>query len=134
MLKFTQYVDMSDIEDSMELDSNTTICTLETETHFVSIEVRGEVKVRYKDEWYHRPSEFPTELKERIHSDAYWSCDENVYVDMNNWFEAFWKNKPDQRVESFDLVDVENSSPKELLDLCLTLLEVKTHLEVSQCL
>ena len=65
----------------------------------ISLKICGEVSVTYKDEVYHRPSEFPDELIERIKKHPYdWDVyspsgegnDETegeIYVGLNNWFE-----------------------------------------------
>ena len=65
----------------------------------VTLQVSGEVAVTFKDEVYHRPSDFPEELVQLIKEHPYdWDVcappeeedDEYecyVYVGLNNWFE-----------------------------------------------
>lgn len=133
-LKFTQYEDMTNIVDSMELDTGTTICELETDKGYCTIEVRGEVSVDYKGVRYKYPSEFPEELKKLIHEHPY---DWDVYapsgegnnepvgdidVHLNNWFEAFWGRNPKEAYD-YDVVDVEGKSSSQLLDLCFECLK-----------
>ena len=86
--------------DSMLFDSNETIAVLdcEVEEHKIHIELmtRGEVRVDYKGVRYKVPSEFPDELKEKIKADPHWTAgDEDLYVDMNNWFEYIYDDTVD---------------------------------------
>ena len=94
--------------DSMLFDSGECIASGVFEVNgkefSIDLEVCGEVAVNFKGEVYHRPSEFPDELIERIKSRPndwmYYSPsgegndDEegNVYVGMNNWFEYLMSN------------------------------------------
>ena len=66
--RYTQYEDMNPIKDSMQFDSDTEICSyVSPDKKFtITIEVRGEVRLTYKDETYTKPSEFPQEVKEII--------------------------------------------------------------------
>lgn len=81
--------------DSMLFDSDETIATLdyEIENYKISIDlmIRGEVRVDYKGVRYRTPSEFPNELKEIIKNDPHWTAgSDELYVDMNNWFEYIY--------------------------------------------
>lgn len=59
----------------------------------VFLDVRGEVAVTYKDEVYHRPSEFPDELKALIRkAPDQWMNEPDVFVGLNNWFELIFDN------------------------------------------
>ncbi len=98
---------LSNYVESMLFDSNEVVAS--GKFYFlgnkveVSLEVRGEVAVDYKGETYHKPSEFPEELKELIKEHPYdWSvyspsgegnddCEGNIYVGMNNWFEYIYE-------------------------------------------
>lgn len=86
---------LSQYVDSMLFDSGEEIATMEFEYNGkiinISLEVRGEVRVDFNGVRYNRPSEFPLELKELIKGNpANWDCEDNVYVDMNNWFEYIY--------------------------------------------
>lgn len=126
--------DLTEIRDSMLLDSDTIVAYLSDEAtnRSVSLVVRGYVDVRWCPEVdfvngvverYRQPSEFPKELKELIAKDSNWRNDPRVCVDENNWFELFvderignstwWKNL------FSDVVDVENNTPEQIKDLLL---------------
>lgn len=126
--------DLTEIRDSMLLDSDTIVAYLSDETtnRSVSLVVRGYVDVRWCPEVdfvnsvverYRQPSEFPKELKELIAKDPNWMNDPRVCVDENNWFEIF----VDERVENntfwnnlfSDVVDVESNTPEQIKDLLL---------------
>lgn len=135
-------IDMTKIKDSMQIDSGTTIATLKTKNHFISLEVRGEVKVFFNPDkngeptdgdYYTSPSEFPQELKDLIaeNTEIYrkdedtkgiehtWSLDDRVYISENNWFEIFREEDEDDPVPNADIVDAEGLTPEEILNLML---------------
>lgn len=59
------------------------------------LDVRGEVSVTYKGTVYHRPSEFPEELIEKIRknpNDWEYNGDDDIYVGLNNWFEYIFES------------------------------------------
>lgn len=134
-LKFTQYVDMTDICDSMQLDSGTTICTLECDKGTCSIEVRGEVSIDFNGTRYKVPSEFPPDLKEIVRLGGLANLDnpqckhikgyDSLYINFNNWFEAFWNTDPEHRQDDYDVVDIEHYTPDQLLGLCIECLKLK---------
>lgn len=126
-------IDMSEIKDSMQIDSETTIATLKMTKNNVtleaSLEVRGEVKVWWNPnggdpqngDYYKYPSEFPQELKDRIANSEYseWTTDSRVYVSENNWFELFISNVtngPDPIPTAY-VVDAEQSKVPDLFSL-----------------
>ena len=129
---FECYEDLTDIKDSMQLDSDTDICRYidESGKYAVTIDVKGEVRVTWcangiesgePVETYHRPSEFPDDLKELIaRSNSWWENDPRVYVSENNWFELFiWSHENgDNRYLTSDCVDVEGETPESLKELC----------------
>ena len=93
MEKFTCGFDLSNINDSMELESGIEIARLENDKYAVTLEVRGEVRVVFDDEVYKSVSQMPDELVQLFHDGKAYD-DERVYVDMNNWFEVFfWEKK-----------------------------------------
>ena len=123
---FKTYIDMKNIEDSLQLDSDQTICSLENNDIEINIEVKGEVKVWWNPngdpmdgEYFTRPSEFPEELKNLIVNEEWYDTDEHIEVTSNNWFEIFFVNKADGNCIASDVIDVEGYDEKELLKACL---------------
>lgn len=135
-------IDMTQIKDSMQIDSGTTIATLKTKNHFISLEVRGEVKVWFNPDkngeptngdYYIYPSEFPQELKDLIakKTEIYrkdgdnkgiehtWSLDDRVYMSENNWFEIFKGEDENDTALSADTIDIEGYTPEEILGVML---------------
>lgn len=119
MFKFEVYENMRNIKDSMQLDSNTDICKLETDQGVITIEVRGYVKVEFKGYVYTQPSDFPQELKDIIAREPN-ICDTNDDVEIyeNNWFEIFYNGD-----EFYDTIDIEGYTELELLTACLEMLD-----------
>ncbi len=126
-------IDMTKIRDSMQLDSGTVIAEMEMPDAFVSLEVQGDVRVRFSpeaipsgfDELYTRPSSFPEELmcliagEEQAHSKdtENWMNDERVHVFANNWFELFiGKDRGDPCPEAY-VVNAEKSTIEDLYSL-----------------
>lgn len=119
MKNFEQYVDLTNIKDSLELDSGTEIACAEicNGKYLIVIEVRGEVHISFKGEVYRRPSDFPKELMNIIRNGALFNCSyENDCVLYGNWFEIFVIDK-DENTVLCDVVDVEGCSEKELMAL-----------------
>ncbi len=129
-------VDMTSIRDSMLLDLGTVIATLQKGDVKISLEVAGDVCVRFDDEWFLRPTEFPQELKDMIatgptenNNEAFWwECDDRVYVGNNNWFEAFIEAPG---YSDGVLVDVEENTVAELFSCLIDIMEQYEKCEVS---
>lgn len=100
--------DLSPYFDSMLFDSGTSVCDMMLEDNSgvkieLDIVVSGSVSVTYKGETYHKPSEFPEELRNKIISDSedfavYAPSGEGnddeegeCYCSLNNWFEVIFK-------------------------------------------
>lgn len=92
------FVDLTNINDSMQLDSGTVIATAEASGRIAEAVVCGDVDIYwfpdgdlYKDgENYKRPSDFPEELKKALADPGYsMFIDPRVEVINNNWFEVF---------------------------------------------
>ena len=89
----------------------------------ISLRVCGEVAVTYKDEVYHRPSEFPDELIQLIKEHPYdWDvyapsgegndeAEGDIYVGLNNWFEYIFDGDGDVYEE-----DLSKATPGMILD------------------
>lgn len=85
--------DIFDINDSMEVESGTELARLEAGENVVTLEVRGDVRVRYKDEIYKTPCQFPEELMQLFHDRMAFENDDVEVID-NNWGEVFlWKKE-----------------------------------------
>lgn len=115
-------IDMTQIVDSMQLDSDQEIAGMEMGGVTASLEVRGDVKVWWNEDgspldgdYYTRPSEFPQKLKDLILEDRWYDCDGSVYVSENNWFELFYAL--DDEFVGSDVVDVERMTPIEIFSL-----------------
>ena len=91
---------LKDINDSMELDSDlvdlaylkNTILTRSGMKITVDAAVRvvGDVRVRFKGQWYRSASSMPKELIQCYHDGSDPAMiDPDYYVDNNNWFEQF---------------------------------------------
>ena len=122
-LEFTQDIDLSNINDSMELNSRLTIAGLTGElqdgTRFGAfLEVQGYVSVVYKGELYNYASDMPTELINLFHNGGYNPEDEDLCVNENNWFEIFIE-EDGQTVRS-DVVDAGGMDEVEILDLLVS--------------
>lgn len=119
---FICYKDLSDIPDSMLIDSDTVIAEyIDPDNDLrVSLEVRGEVRVVFQGDVYCYPSEFPEELKDYIKENkGIYELPEQFpdsYISDNNWFELFIMDKNGQYITS-DVVDCENQTPEEIKDM-----------------
>ena len=116
MERYEYYVDLTDINDSMELNSNQEIASYEKDGFVVTLEVRGAVRVVYKNNVYKDASQMPEELI-RIFHDGKVLDNEDLYVDDNNWFETFFWERNGNSLEwtrLSDVVDAENSSPEDI--------------------
>lgn len=103
VLKGAHYEEASflkNIKDSMELDSDpvdlaylkNTILTRSGKkiTVDASVRVQGDVRVRFKGQWYRNASSMPEELIQCYHDGSDPAMiDPDYYVDNNNWFEQF---------------------------------------------
>ena len=115
---FEVYNDMTGINDSLELESGTRICYMETNVGSVEIRVVGEVRLFF-DEYgtgsfllYTDYYDFPDKLKKMIHDGTIWTSWE-VEIDSHNRFEAVSDNG-----ES-DIADIECMTDSELKEECL---------------
>ena len=120
--KFKLMYDVSDIKDSMQIDSGTLIASLKTPKGEMTIEVQGEVRVIFNDEIYKYPSNFPQELENLISNDRNWESNDKVVVGERNWSEIFYKIKDEKEQESF-VIDIEGKSSKEIQRLMLEYLK-----------
>ena len=126
IIDFNVYIDITNINDSMELPSHTEICNLTVSnnktSYVISIIVNGDVKVYWDGTCYKDAYDFPNELLQYYHTH-----DENILEnhdfteDLNNWFEYFiYKN--DEEI-GFDTIDIEKETSKELFDDMIAILE-----------
>lgn len=124
--------DMTQIVDSMQIDSEETIATMHAFGVKASLEVRGDVKIWWNPEkgkdpldgkYYKYPSEFPEDLKNLIakgvtNDDQHWSTDPRLYISENNWFEIFIGDE-NRGYDCSICVDVEGMTPDEIKDMLL---------------
>ena len=116
ILEFEVYRDLTNINDSLEIESGTCICYMKTNWGSVEIRVVGEVRIFFEEESYRYYYDFPDELKKKIHDGTAWS-DDRVGIGNNNWFEAF------SDCGESDVVDVEGMTEEELKAECLELVK-----------
>lgn len=94
MVEFKNFIDLTNINDSMELDSGSVIAELKKDNYMLELRVCGEVRVNFKDERYACASAMPEKLLRLFHNGKAYE-DDRVSVIDNNWFEVFlyeWKD------------------------------------------
>lgn len=100
IVSFNCEEDLSKYVDSMLFDNDTVIATIECEDNnqkvIIDLMVRGSVNVEYQGNTYKHPSDFPMDLKEKIKANpGWWDTEDDVYIDMNNWFEYIYNHTID---------------------------------------
>jgi len=131
--------DIFGINDSMEVESGTELARLESGEHVVTLEVRGDVRVRYKDEIYETQCQFPEELLQLFHNGQA-DQEHGVEVIDNNWLEVFlwirkgkkleWTGESDVVDAGFDTVTDVFTFLKDCLDIYLGNIKA-SHVEIS---
>lgn len=117
IITFNSYIDLSDVNSSMELDSGQEVARLEKGKYVVTLEVRGDVKVQYRDCTYRCASNMPEELIQMFHE---WKPEYEKVVNcvMNNWFELFlWEKGEDGMLHwsgISDVCDAENEDKESI--------------------
>ena len=118
MVEFKCFIDLSDINDSMELDSGSVVAELREDKYMLELRVCGEVRVDFGDDRYTCASNMPDELLQIIHDGKLFEFeDDRIEVIDNNWFELFlyeWKDDMWVWTGSSDLWDCEGYSADEL--------------------
>lgn len=109
-VKFTCVNDIADINDSMEVESGTTLARLEKGKYVVTLEVKGDVRVLYKDEIYKTQCQFPEELAKMFHDGTAWG-NPKVEIAFNNWGEIFIFEKKGNVIEWTGISDVVDDFP-----------------------
>lgn len=119
--------ELSQYVDSMLFDSGEEIAAMEFENYgkeiYISLEVRGDVKVFFNEEVYRWPSEFPPVLRELIQTNpGCWDCEDYIYVDMNNWFEYIFEVDGQYSDGIMCEWDISKGTPedikREMLEIC----------------
>ena len=115
-LEFDCEDELSKYIDSMLFDSDESVAhgrfVYKNKEIDISLRICGEVSVSYKNETYHRPSEFPEELKEKIRKNPYqWETDKDICVFFNNWFEYIYDSTDGMVCED----DVSKMTPEQIL-------------------
>ena len=114
--EFESYIDLANINSSMELESGQEIARLRRGDRVVTVEVRGDVRVVYKNQTYKSVSQMPEDLVEMFRNGKAFNS-KKVFVDMNNWFEVFtWTLQNGKLVwtGNSDVADVENNTPEQM--------------------
>lgn len=129
VLHFKNNIDLSNIKDSMQLDSDQVVAELKTDNFIVTLEVKGLVTVLYNQDpngdaedgqVYNSASEFPPELMDIF---AQGKANElpNICVNENNWFEAFVEftntNESARVLIDTELVDAEGLNVQEVFEM-----------------
>lgn len=139
-------IDMTQIDDSMQINSETVIAALVTPKKFVTLEVRGDVKVFFNEkvkddpnavaedgDYYENPSEFPQLLKDIISGkepiyrrdgdtkgyENMWTLDDRIYLSENNWFEVFVSDDEFDAFPRCDLGDFEHNTNDQIYESLL---------------
>ena len=132
---FTTMLDLRNIKDSMQLDSDQEIARMEKDGYTATLEVRGEVKVWWNEdgepcdgEYYTHPSEFPEKLSCLIADGhtadgSHWTFDPRLYISENNWFELFVTNPLYDTVPDADVVDSEGLSDHDVFSMLYEAIE-----------
>lgn len=126
---FVGYEDLSNVYDSLEIDSNTLICkyTSATGKYTIEVEVIGDVLVYYSStsnfedpeeyEEFDTPSEFNKDMKHLLQTHEFWDSDK-IQVINNNWIEICFRDSDGQILESDVLEEAEGSSFEDLVNIC----------------
>ena len=112
-------LDMLNVRDSLQFDSNTTVARYKDGSYIAEINVVGDVRLFFNNEIYEIPSKFPIELKRIIESGNVYS-DNRVDVINNNWFELTYGRLNSDYCTT--TVDVEGLSKQKIKELCATLI------------
>lgn len=110
--KLQIFVPLTDLKDSMLLDSGQDVITISHRGYDVSVRVCGEVRVDYKDDRYAAASEMPDELLAKFRDGSAYD-DPDVNIINNNWFEAFI-DKDGAWTGYSDVVDLEGDTEEGL--------------------
>lgn len=134
--EYAFYEDISNINDSLLIDSNTIIAEYIGKDYDASIEVRGEVKIIHNldnggMDIFKTPSDYPDWLKKSI-TEENLSERNDIYIDANNWFEVFIWDKEGNCITS-DVVDCENNSFDQLAGIMTDFVdEFRKHRELDE--
>lgn len=120
MVEFKSFIDLSKINDSMELDSETVVAELVKDDFMLELRVNGYVDVEFEEDGdttsYSCASNMPDELIEMFHTGEAYE-DDRVNIIENNWFELFLYEKKGNMWDytgSSDIWDCENMTDEEL--------------------
>jgi hypothetical protein len=87
---FKQHIDMTNINSSLELNSDTVIADIAFENgNAIELKILGDVRVEYKGDIYKEPASFPADLMDKIKQNL---DDDALIIWDQNWFELIYKD------------------------------------------
>ncbi len=107
------FVPLTELKDSMLLDSGQKVITISHRGYDVTVRVVGEVRVDYKGSGYAAACQMPEELLEKFRDGSAYS-DPDVNIIDNNWFEAFIDKDGAWTGSSSVIDDFEDKSEEEI--------------------
>ena len=110
--KIQVFVPLTELKDSMLLDSGQEVLALKYRGYDVSVRVCGEVRVDYKDDRYAAATQMPDELLAKFRDGSAYD-DPDVTIIDNNWFEAFI-DKDGEWTGRSTVVDLEGDTEEDL--------------------
>lgn len=129
-MKFEQFEDMRERFESLEFDSGTVICRMESSSGICEIKVIGEVSVEYNGVIYDTPSKFPVDLMHIINKSQFYFNNCRAKVHRQNWFEIYaerYNQYDETKITMCDVAEIENCNTSELFTLCCKYLDIPTN-------
>lgn len=106
-IEFKLFVPVSELVDSMLLDSGQYVATLKYKGFEANIRVCGEVDVEYEGSDYKAACQMPEELLAKFRDNSAYS-DPDVNIIDNNWFEVFI-DKDDKWTGYSEVIDMDST-------------------------
>jgi hypothetical protein len=107
--KYVEFGCMGDLEDycrtSLLFYSDEEFAYLRVGNIYLSLMVRGEVTIDYKEDRYKNYGQYSQEFKDILRSDRDWYIDDDIWVIDNNWF----------NLEFYKVNETENGKQLELI-------------------
>ena len=113
------YEDLTDINDTLLMYSDTLIASYKDEENSIDIAfvTRGDVKVCFDGDWYLYPDDYPDELVQMIKDGTIrdGGIGSYAYVDFNNWINYEEYDK-DGDLICDDVIDIEGYNPEQIAE------------------